>query len=83
MSSQFEILLHVVEAACAVGAITWLFALLTWRRALALCTLAFLLASVVLLIILEAPPRAIAPAIVVVLAIALLEFLQRGGRTSE
>ena len=83
MSSQFEILLHVVEAACAVGAIIWVFALLTWRRALALRALAFLLSSVVLLIILVAQPRAIASAIVYVLAIALLEFVQRGSKTSE
>ena len=83
MSSQFETFLHVLEAACAVGAITWVFAFLTWRRALALRALAFLLASVVLLIILGAPPRAIASAIVYVLAIALLEFVQRGSKTSE
>ena len=83
MSSQFGILLQVVEAACAVGAITWVFALLTWRRALALRALAFLLASVVLLIILGAPSRAIASAIVYVLSIALLEIVQRSGRTSE
>ena len=83
MSNQLEILLHVVEAACAVGAITWVFAHLTWRRALALRAMAFLLASAVLLIILGASPSAIASAIVYVVAIGLLELVQRGGKTSE
>jgi len=76
MSSQHEIILHVAELACAAGIVGWIFALLTWRRVLAHRALAFLVASAVLLILLQAPPVSLATAIAFVVVIVLLEFMQ-------
>src|SRR5215471_12681825 len=76
MSSRFETFLHVAEVACAAGVVAWIFAVLTWRRALAHRALVFLLASVVLLILLGAPPFALATASVCVVVILLLECTQ-------
>jgi hypothetical protein len=76
MSSQYKIVLHVAEVACAAGIVGWIFALLTWRRVLAHRALAFLVASAVLLILLRAPPLSLGTAIVCVVVIVLLEFMQ-------
>ena len=76
MSSQFETFLHVAEVACAAGVLAWIFALLTWWRALSHRALAFLLTSVVLLILLGAPPAALATGFVCVVVIVLLESTQ-------
>src|SRR5436190_4507866 len=77
MRIQFETILHLVEVACAARAIAWVVALLTWRRVLAVRALAFLVASVTLLMLLGAPLRVIESGIVCAFAVVLLELSQR------
>jgi hypothetical protein len=73
---MIETILHMVETACAASAMAWVVALLTWRRVLALRALALLAASVALLMLFGAPPRAIGSGIVCVFAVVLLELAQ-------
>ena len=77
MSIHLQSLLQMIEAVFIASVVAWVFAVLTWRRILAHRALAFLLSSVVLLIVLGAPLRETAPAAVCVLAIGFLELAQR------
>jgi hypothetical protein len=84
MSIHPQSLLQMIEAASIASVVAWVFAVLTWRRILAHRALAFLLSSVVLLIVLGAPLRETAPAAVCALVIAFLELVQRHrGSTSK
>jgi hypothetical protein len=73
-----EISLHAAEAACTVSIVAWIFALLTWRRALAQRAFIFLVANVALLIVLGARPVALTTAFIFVVPIVVLELTQNG-----
>ena len=69
---------RAAEVASAVSVVAWIFALLTWRRALAHRALVFLVANVVLLIVLGARPVALTTVFFFVVAVVVLQFMQNG-----